>query len=233
MGKLLNQYGLFGLPDRQAVAMVERGTQASDSEVTCAKGPFMRLSKTILALAIAGLALAMTTGQTASAQETVDSARRGQSDPVAELMRAHVKAIDDIPLSTKPSEGPLPVDHSGKLFSGKTDAYAERAWPMLEVNWEASELVFQPPYWEDTPLERYGQTRFPRMQPVVSGAHFFGTFAIVPYKIGIDRTHDRISALGYYRPGSPAPCLRQRLPWEWDAALFEAAAWSGMSFILP
>ena len=54
-----------------------------------------------------------------------------------------------------------------------------------------------------------------------------------PYKLGVDRTHDPIYTLGYYRPGSPAPYSRQKLPWERDAALFEGGAWTGLLLLVP
>lgn len=149
------------------------------------------------------------------------------------FIRSRVMAIEKIPVILSEPQDNVPPDYSDWVFEKKVDSYAGRAWPTMEFSWEPSELVFQPPYWEHTPLERYGQTRHPRLQPVLSGLHFFGTFAIIPYKMGIDGPHDHISTLGYYRPGSPTPCLRQRLPWEWNAALLEAGAWTGMVFILP
>ena len=77
------------------------------------------------------------------------------------------------------------------------------------------------------------QVRHPLVQPWLSGAHFFGMFPIMPYLIGLDRTHDRIYTLGYYRPGAPTPCLGRRLPLEADAAALEAATWLGLIFLLP
>ena len=71
---------------------------------------------------------------------------------------------------------------------------------------------------DDVQLERYGQSRCPTLQPVLSGAHFFGTMAIMPYKMGLSGPFEMTSNYGYYRPGSPTPCVGRRLPWEWDAA---------------
>ena len=149
------------------------------------------------------------------------------------LIQSRVRSINEIPVNLTPPEGPLPVNYSRLVFQQSSDSYANRQWAMLDFHWQPSELVFQPPYWDDVPLERYGQTISPHWQPIISGGKFFLTFPIIPYKIGIDRTHDHISTLGYYRPGSTAPCVRQRLPWEWDAALFEAGAWGGGFFIFP
>jgi hypothetical protein len=103
----------------------------------------------------------------------------------------------------------------------------------VAFHWAASGLRAQPAYFDDVPLERYGQSVCPAAQPFLSAARFFGTFPLMPYKMGIDRTHDPVYTLGYCRPGSPAPCLYQRLPIERDATLLEAGAWIGFIFLLP
>ena len=128
-----------------------------------------------------------------------------------------------------------PKDCSCDLFSKPEDGCSTRRydWAETEFNWAASELYHQPLYWEDALLERYGQTHHPLVQPWLSGAHFFATFPIIPYKIGLDRTHDRIYTLGYYRPGSPTPCLSRRLRVEADAATLEAASWAAVILLLP
>lgn len=123
---------------------------------------------------------------------------------------------------------------SGSLFRpGDARAYVRKPWAPGELHWAASNLYHQPLYFDDTPLERYGQSCHPLIQPWISGAHFFATFPLVPYKMGLDRTHDCVYALGYYRPGSWAPAVLPRLPWELDAALFEAGTWLALIAILP
>lgn len=157
--------------------------------------------------------------------------------PPAETREAIIKRITmplaEVSLTLKASDGKMPEDNSRWLFRDRRSGNQLRPWAIAEYHWAASELAYQPLYWNQTPLERYGQTISPALQPIISGAHFFGTFPLIPYKIGIDRTHDRISTLGYYRPGSYAPCMRQRLPWEWDAAGIEAATWIALIAIFP
>lgn len=161
------------------------------------------------------------------------AARAAANQAAFDDILRNARAISEIDLTIAPPEGQLPEDRSNIVFQNQSDSFANRDWAILQFHWEASELTFQPPYWEQTPLERYGHTVSPRFQPLISGAHFFGTFPIIPYKIGIDRPFDRISVLGYYQPGSPTPCLRQRLPFEWDAALMEAGAWLAGIAIFP
>ena len=101
----------------------------------------------------------------------------------------------------------------------------------IDFHWVASNLAHQPLYWDDQPLERYGQSVSPVLQPVLSGVHFFATFPVIPYKIGIDGMYDRVYTLGYYRVGNCAPPTRQHLPFQWDAALLEAGVVTGLIFV--
>jgi len=197
-----------------------------------------------LASLLATLALIASTGFSPA------TARAGQpelpsptTEPADSLPKAEneneslpYKTIGDIALSQSPPTGRLPLDHSKDLFrnpkksdlSGPTSQRAS-----LSYHWVAARTWHQPLYFDNIPLERYGQSNHPRLQPLISGVRFFGTLPVIPYKIGIDRTHDRISTLGLHRPGSPTPGTRQRLPWEWDAAAFESGAWIGLLLLLP
>jgi hypothetical protein len=127
-----------------------------------------------------------------------------------------------------------PNDCSEGLFLPPRPGIA-RATNITQFNWQARNFFHRPLYFDDTPLERYGQTKHPLLQPVISGGRFFGTFLVLPYKMGIDRTGDCVSTLGYYRPGSCTPCIRERLlpALEGDAALLEAGTALALIFILP
>lgn len=154
--------------------------------------------------------------------------------PGDELKRKWLRPMAKIQADIKLSPGPTPMDCTGPVFdvgSGPPQGKRERGW--TELHWCPTDLYYRPLYFDDTPLERYGQTPCPLLQPAISAAHFFTVFPTLPYRMGIDGTCDRVYTLGYYRPGSPAPCLRQRLPFEWDAALYEAGAWVGGVFALP
>ncbi|MCA9203972.1 MAG: hypothetical protein KDA59_13030, partial [Planctomycetales bacterium] len=76
--------------------------------------------------------------------------------------------------------------------------------------WEPPRVVHRPLYWDETPLERYGQTRHPALQPLTSTAHFFGTFFVMPAKLVIEPPLSPATDAGLFRPGSPVPCLRQK-----------------------
>jgi hypothetical protein len=149
-----------------------------------------------------------------------------------ELIR-HIepRSFESITTNLEPADGLLPTDQAGDLFLPRPLRLEDVTWKPFY--WSAPEIWHRPLYFDDVQLERYGQTPAPLLQPVLSGAHFFGTLPILPYKTGLDRPLEPVATLGYYRPGSPAPCVGRRLPWQWDAALIQAGAIVSGVFILP
>lgn len=115
-----------------------------------------------------------------------------------------------------PFVGPLPIDCSQYLFEEPRPAAASLGWPEYEFNWVAPEYWHHPVYFDDVPLERYGQSLVPRRQSWLSGLKFYTGFAVMPAKLWADRPFSYISSLGKYRPGSPAPAIKQRPRWPWD-----------------
>jgi hypothetical protein len=130
--------------------------------------------------------------------------------------------IDGVPGEDFPYECPL-----------GDEQLKPRVWPEITYTWKASALCHKPLYYEDVQLERYGHT-WPRCaQPLVSGAHFFGSTAILPYKMGLQTPNECVYALGHYRPGSCAPYYIEALPFTWRAAAFQAGVVTGINFALP
>ena len=97
------------------------------------------------------------------------------------------------------SAGALPAD----CAQAKFDVIAEasdpgaplRTWAHVAYPWEASYLCHRPLYFEEVNLERYGymccdhrSKAIPAaiVQPVLSGAHFFATVPILPYKMVVE-----------------------------------------------
>jgi hypothetical protein len=116
----------------------------------------------------------------------------------------------------------------GQAYRGAVRGELYRAF-----HWAPSGLRHQPLYFEETALERHGQTHSPLLQPLISGAHFFGSAIILPYKIGLDCPHKLVYTLGYDRPGSPARCEKEHLPWSWRGALVQTGAVVGGVFLFP
>ncbi|HEY1066765.1 MAG TPA: hypothetical protein VGE52_11670, partial [Pirellulales bacterium] len=111
--------------------------------------------------------------------------------------------------------------------------YAPRCFMPLTYEWKASALCHKPLRFEEVALERYGHSRFPILQPAISGAFFLGSIPMLPYNVGLERPGECMYALGYYRPGSCAPYLRYRLPITARAVAFEAVAVVGLAALLP
>ncbi len=112
-------------------------------------------------------------------------------------------------------------------------AYKRRNWNPMTITWKASNLCHKPLYFEDVNLERYGHTHGPILEPVVQSAHFFANIAILPYKMGVHSPHECQYALGYYRPGSCAPWIKEPFPLSAKGALFQGATVTGLFWLVP
>lgn len=110
---------------------------------------------------------------------------------------------------------------------------APRCWAEVTYMWKASALCHKPLYFEDVHLERYGHSWGPYVQPLVSGAHFFGTLPVLPYKMGLKTPNECVYTLGHYRPGDCAPYLIDPVPFTWRAAWFQAGGVLGVAAFLP
>lgn len=131
------------------------------------------------------------------------------------------KSIRDISLTLTPN---LEEGRSAPEFcSFEGVPTPPRCWNPQTFVWTASAICSKPLYYQDIQLERYGHTRGPIIQPLISAAHFFGNAAIVPYKAGIHPPNECVYPLGYYRPGDCAPWLYEPFPWSVRGAASQAA----------
>lgn len=163
--------------------------------------------------------------------------------PTREELEKNAKAITQITVDINPAppakgdsvdrpencaEELLKQANFAPIYADMPRGFAETAF-----NWEAPQSVTYPLYFEDAPLERYGQTVSPIAQPFISGARFFATIPILPYKMALDRPLEVKYLLGYYRPGSCAPFVRERLPVRADAVVFQGLVVTGLVFLIP
>ena len=140
-----------------------------------------------------------------------------------------LKPIGELTTDTTPDkDGEFPSD----CPMGQ-EPFEPRAWAPTTYTWKASGLCHKPLYFEDVHLERYGHSWGPYIQPVFSGAHFFLTVPILPYKMGLYPPHECMYTLGYYRPGSCAPYLLDPLPLSIRAAVAQGGVMTGMAYLLP
>lgn len=113
------------------------------------------------------------------------------------------------------------------------DVYQERNFSGICFQWQASDLFHNPLYFEDPALERYGHTHPAIIQPFVSAGRFGVQLLGLPYQSVIDPPRERMYALGWYRPGEPAPKKYYQIPWNTNAAIFQAEVVTGLFFAIP
>lgn len=77
--------------------------------------------------------------------------------------------------------------------------------------WTAPDIKYQPLYFEDVRLERYGQTAGPVKEVVQSAAHFLGCSLILPLNMMHEPAQSCDTPLGYCRPGNVNPYITKRL----------------------
>ena len=94
-------------------------------------------------------------------------------------------------------------------------------WHLDKKTWVPPVFCHQPVYFEETMLERHGHERFPCIQPLISGATFFSNIAFMPYHSYLHPPLEERYNTGNYRPGSAAPALRQRAPYDAGALRFQ------------
>ena len=101
------------------------------------------------------------------------------------------------------------------------------------VQWTASAVSTKGAYFEDVQLERYGHSRYPRLQPIISGAKFFATVPFLPYKMGVNPPSECVYTLGHYRTGNHSPYMVEPIPISPRGVLYEAGAVTGAVLAVP
>lgn len=114
------------------------------------------------------------------------------------------------------------------------DRELSRNFAHLQYHWAASNINYNPLYFEDPRLERYGQSHHPLIQPVVSMARFNTQLLGLPYQMAINPVAKCIYPLGYYRPGDVcAPQLYHQIPLSLGAAFVTVEVYTGLFFLFP
>jgi len=161
--------------------------------------------------------------------EERDRAYQDCSGALAELKGSRLDAID---LSIR-LEGDEGQDYPYNCTLDDGTMFTPRSWGEITYTWKASGLCHKPLYFQDVSLERYGHSWGPYVQPLVSGAHFFGRLTVLPYMMGLQTPDECVYTLGHYRPGDCAPYLIDPVPFTWRAALFQTGGVFGVAGVLP
>jgi hypothetical protein len=145
-----------------------------------------------------------------------------------DLERQKLKPINAVTNKIAAEPGTLPPECSlGNV------PYQPRNFACLTYTWKASNLCHKPLYFEQVRVERYGHALPPPIQPFAGAAHFFCSFVLLPYKIGMELPNECVYSLGYYRPSSCAPMQIPGIPLSVRGAALETGMISGTAFLLP
>jgi len=133
----------------------------------------------------------------------------------------------------KPSEPGKPQDECPEEVLLGTEPYEGRLYADTLFQWKASDLYYNPLYFEDPGLERYGHTHGDVVQPFVSAGRFAVQLVGLPYQMTIDPVCKRIYTLGWYPPGDCAPKKYYQIPWNTKAAIRQGAIVTGLFLVVP
>ena len=115
----------------------------------------------------------------------------------------------------------------------ESEQYAMRDFRLTSFTWAAAATCHKPLYFEQVAVERYGHSAGPVTQPILSGAHFFGSIVMLPYKAGLNPPNECLYTLGHYRPGDCAPWLVPGFPMSTRGFRWEGLALGAGIALLP
>lgn len=118
------------------------------------------------------------------------------------------KTMREIKLDVRDNGKRTPEDRSKELstFGGP----ANRPASNKVFAWAAPDIRYQPLYFEDVPLERYGQTLPAYRQSARSTLHFFKSFILLPHQMRHDPPGSCDYPLGFCRPGNEISYVLER-----------------------
>ncbi|NBT13178.1 MAG: hypothetical protein EBS56_06290, partial [Planctomycetia bacterium] len=159
-----------------------------------------------------------------------DACRDADEDCRKALKKLREDTLDDIDLDIRVGGTPGNDYPCECRLEGET--YQPRRFACTTFTWKAAGYCHKPLYFEHWTLERYGHS-YGWVDPILSGAHFFATLPVLPYKMGVELPWECVYPLGYYRPGSCAPWTVPAVPISKRGLALEAATVTGLVFLLP
>lgn len=120
------------------------------------------------------------------------------------------KSIQGISVDIRETSQQAPEDRSGQLMNVPGVPWSQFNPTQKVFAWAAPNIRYQPLYFEDVALERYGQTPGIYRQPIASGIQFFKSYALLSHQIHHDAPRSCDYPLGFCRPGNSAPYTIQR-----------------------
>lgn len=120
------------------------------------------------------------------------------------------KGIRGIRIDIRETGGNAPEDVSSQLLESNRSDWTSFRPQQKVFAWVAPDIRYQPLYFEDVALERYGITAGPYHQSLISGFHFAKDFLFLTHKMRHDAPKDCDHPLGFCRPGNSTPYSIQR-----------------------
>ena len=108
-----------------------------------------------------------------------------------------------------------PNDESLQFTSQNIEHWSTFAPQPATFSWAAPNIRYQPLYFENVPLERYGQTRSPLVEVAAGGVHFYRSLVLLPYHAAFDHPKSCDYPLGFCRPGNCTNRVKQFQWWGW------------------
>jgi hypothetical protein len=149
------------------------------------------------------------------------------------------RPIGELTVNIRCRKGDLPTDFGGPQLArmqakGRSVVF-DRNWPTMGYCWDAPGLCYNPLYFEEVNLERYGYgPRFFRVaQPIISAGQFFVTVPALPYLLAAEPSRECVYTLGHYRPGSDVPYRIQLPPLSVKGGVVEAGLAVGLIYLIP
>lgn len=127
------------------------------------------------------------------------------------------------------------VQQFGQFTEPLPESGADRSedWRWSWCYWSAANTFSNPRYFEDRMLERHGQECIACLQPLASGARFFGTVPMLPYLWTISNPCVREYSLGHYPAGQRVPIMLQRPPYVNSASVVETGVAAALIIGIP
>lgn len=143
--------------------------------------------------------------------EDVDSVSTAPTSKRLDEMKSISTDTRSLRINIAETSSEAPEDESNQLvISASGDSLI--APSEKRFAWAAPDIRYQPLYFEDVALERYGQTPCgcELRQTALSAAHFFKSAALLPYQMIEQDPHSCDWPLGFCRPGTETPFIWQK-----------------------
>jgi len=166
--------------------------------------------------------------------ENVEPKRRSHGlngfAPIGQLTASG--SVGSTPTGTEVIETDRP-DHPMPDVETVTARPIAEPWPSFGSLSSSSTSWHQPLYFADTNLERYGTSKYPRIQPLCSAAHFSASAIALPYQMATQHPGRTYRYSHPYEAGRYGYYQRTLQPLDGQASLVQSAAVVGLIIALP